>query len=247
MTEVVAQQAVSDSRRFGAAALGAPPPYVEPGPEPAGPVTRRRWVRIVRVLVPIVVAVVLIVVALFGGRAWGRHGTTRVWLATHNLAAGSALTAGDLRAVTATGAAADGAVHTNTPVVGRVLARSLGAGQLVLNASLGAVSEEPTAGHALVGVGLAAGNGPTQVIEPGDDVAVLELPAAPPGGLTAKLPPAAYLLRSVPVVALTDSTSGSVVTLSVPVSAVPGVTALSAAGRIALVRVPQISGGSGVS
>lgn len=224
--------------RFGAATLGAPPLTIAPFPETEEPPRRRR-----RWLIPLCVVVVLALLAgaVLGGRTWGRHGTTSVWLVTRDIAAGQALQPSDVRTVRVADSVAEGALPTKTVPMGQVATRSLQQGQVLRSGAVGRQSALPSRGTALVGVALPAGTAPLRDIAPGDPVEVLALPPPPTSttsGSPAPVGTALIFLRRVEVVSLTGTGSGAVATLAVPQSFVPMLTALSAANRVAVVRVP---------
>lgn len=239
---VSAESAGQDERplgRFGTATLGSAPLSVAvlPEPEEAQPRRRRRWL----IASSVVVVLALIAGALLGGRVWGRHGTTSVWLITRDIAAGQALQPTDVRSVRVADAVADGAVSTATIPSGQVATRSLQQGQVLRTGALGRQAAVPTYASALVGVALPAGTAPLREIVPGDPVTVLKLPPPPSSttsGSPAPVGTSRVILPRVEVISITGSGSGAVATLLVPASAVQSLTALSAANRVAIVRVP---------
>jgi len=216
--------------RFGAATAGAPPPpepLVEPEPRKRH---RLRWTLLT------LLAVLVVVGALLGGRFWGAHGQKQVWALRADLARGATLTSGDLETITVKGDAANGLVPTSTGVAGSVLNRSMPAGVGLPAASLGGVARFPGPTETLVGVGLPSGNAPAG-LTPGAKVTVYALPASSNGE---KPPPATSqkVLGSVEVVAVTTvSSGGEVATLVVPKDAAAGLAALSAQQRIAVTLI----------
>jgi hypothetical protein len=234
-----AGEEVGPPGRFGAATLGAPPLRIAPVPEPdqPAPKRRRRWLTILTVLV----VLALLAGAVLGGRIWGRHGSASVWMVTRDLAAGQALQASDVRKVRVADAAASGALPISAAPVGQVATRSLQQGQVLRPGALGRQAAVPSTGVALVGIGLPAGTAPLPEIIPGDAVSVLQLPPPPiagASGLSALVGTATVVLRRVEVISMTGTGSGAVVTVAVPQTFAPVLTALSAANRIAVVRVP---------
>ena len=225
--------------RFGAATLGAAPLSIAalPDLEPSPPRRRRRWL----IALSVLAGLALIGGALVGGRVWGRHGSTSVWMVTRDVAAGQALQATDLRSVRVADAVAEGAVSTHSAVSGQLAVRSLQQGQVLRSDALGKAAAVPSPGTALVGLALPAGAAPLGEIVPGDPVAVLKLPPPPEATTSGSPSPvgrATAFLRRVELISITGSGSGSVATLAVPQSSVAELTALSAANRVAIVRVP---------
>ena len=114
-----------------------------PADVPAGPTPRRvrppRWLDL-----RLVLGVLLVLGSvLLGARVVGSaDATVPVWAVTGDLAAGTELRAGDLRAVDVRLAdAADGYLSTSTRPEGRTLSRAVGAGELLPRAALEESSE----------------------------------------------------------------------------------------------------------
>ncbi|MDQ1700207.1 MAG: hypothetical protein QOG34_2070, partial [Frankiaceae bacterium] len=201
------------------------PPAAEPFAEPEPARGRGRW------MVVAVIAVLAVVAALLGGRAWGASGRTTVWVTSHDIAAGQRIAAADVSRISVRQPLA-GARGLPSPV-GSVAGRTLPAGALVTRADLLAPGvPAPNAGSVLVGAALDAGDVPTTLMV-GDDVSVFSLPASMPGQPSRDL--AKLLVSDVQVVDVEAAGSVIVATLAVPPNYANQIATLSAQHRLALV------------
>lgn len=130
-------------------------------------------------------------------------------------------------------------------VVGKTAAVGLVEGQILTDA---AVSDEqvPTSGQALTGLALTAAQMPGDGLESGDQVRLIAVPG-PDAATGESLTAAADVLASTALVyAVRDAISGEaakIVTVVVPAASADRIAVASAAGRVALVKTPNLSGG----
>jgi SAF domain len=215
--------------RFGSAAVGAAFPP-SPAVPPEAPRRGRR-----RGLV-VVAAVIVVLAALAGafavGRAWEARGRVTVWMTATDLAAGAALTSSDVRRVQLD-AVPTGAVAAGTSPAGFVTTVPVHAGAVLRTQDLSSVATVvPGSGKGLVGLAGVPGRVPDG-LRAGDRVQLVALPPDQPAAKTTGKPQ--VLLPSAVVRAVLSTTTGTTVTLVVPLRLAPTVAALSAADRVALV------------
>jgi hypothetical protein len=219
--------------RFGSAAVGAvlPPRIAEEGPSQEPRRGRRR--RLV-----VALGAVMILAALAGavavGRAWDARGRVTVWMTAGDLAAGAAVTSSDVRRVQLD-VAPTGAVAASGSPVGLVTTVPVHAGAVLRTQDLSSVATAvPGPGRGLVGLAGVPGRVP-EGLRPGDRVQVVALPPEQSTGKATGKPQ--VLLASAVVRKVLSTTTGTMVTLVVPLRLAPTVAALSAADRVALVGV----------
>lgn len=165
--------------------------------------------------------------------------TTPVLVATRELTPGTVLAASDLTTAEIGGAAvADRYATASAAVVGEVVLRTVGQGELVPRASLG-----DGAALELRPVAVPAGDSVSASVAPGTRVDVWFVPAAPSDG---SAPPAPVEVAAALEVAEVDDgdgalglTRGRSVHVLVPTAALPEVlAALAADGTVSIVPVP---------
>ena len=202
-------------------AVRTPAPVASPGVLP-GPTPRRvrppRWLDL-----RLVLGVLLVLGSvLLGARVVGAaDATVPVWAVTGDLAAGTRLEAGDLRAVDVRlGEAADAYLSTSTRPEGRTLGRAVRAGELLPRAALDAPTE-------LVQLALPVQSG---YVPPGlhrgqvvDVYAVADPAAGASAVADGRVTP---VVRTAPVAAISGRSAG---VLSTPTTAIQVVVSVAAA------------------
>jgi hypothetical protein len=159
----------------------------------------------------------------------------RVLALAHDVQAGQVLTADDLKVaeIAGSGVSALGAAGAAS-VVGETMTASLPAGTL-LNADMLTAMSMPATGSQLVAVAAKPGTVPAEA-SPGRDVSLLRIGATTETGAEA----ATVLVARARLVSIsTDKSSGlQVLSIQVPLQAVPAVAQASAAGAIAVTLLP---------
>lgn len=163
-------------------------------------------------------------------------GKTDVLVAAGPMAAGQVLGADDVRSASVAGdvrAIADGDLPT---VLGRTAAVDLVEGQL-LNRDMLTAATVPPAGQALVGLALAPGRLPGEVLATGDRVQALAVPSA--GAAVEDVEdPRVVATGEVFAIQVDPAAAGSsLVTVLVPAESAGALAAYAATGQVSLVKV----------
>lgn len=199
-----------------------------------------------RVRSQMVIGVLLIVgAALIGALLFLNAGDRVSALAVRDgVPAGQKITRDNLISTSVAGVDGAIAVEDVDQVVGKSAAVGLVDGQVLTD---GVINDEqlPRSGQALAGLALTAAQMPGDGLEAGDQVRVIAVPGADASG--GDLSEASTVLAPTAIVySVREATSGEaakVVTVVVPEAAADQIAVHAAAGRVAVVKTPNLTGG----